>query len=338
MNAGDRHFIARAAVRFALAVIFLSAECLSSNSVALADTPANVLFEQPPLDGISGNLFVPPAMHQPPPVGVFALILWQPNPKRADGMLVPTAWAAGSKTGFYPTGPVEKHQAGFRDAPGTSTAQADGDTVGAYINSADLPAGSHGYKMMITPEFIMRPETQVHPFAQPGHELLVTLDLQVPTAADAHRDGSDTYVNADLVFLDADRGTKISYGCNLFFNGHPNRQPGGHIRLDVDTQNMMINSVVGLQNAWLTAQPNSAVSQSAPWQGWKTFSFAITEKNFAEALRALQQRQSSASLNPSDYTFVRFHLNAELHFNLAAAELGWSMRHAKIVDAVVAPK
>jgi hypothetical protein len=336
MNAGDKHFIPKASAGLALAAIYSLVGCLSVISAALADAPVNVLIEQPPLDGIAGNFFVPPAMHQQPPVGVFALILWQPNPNRADGMLVPTAWAAGSKTGFYPTKPIEKHQAGFRDAEGTSTAQADGDTVGAYINSADLPGGSHGYKMMITPEFIMSPEARVHPFGQPGHELLVTLDLQVPTAVDAHRDGSETYINADLVFLDAERGTKISYGCNLFFNGHPNRQPGGHIRLDSDTQNMMINSVVGLRNAWLTAQPNSTASQSAPWKGWKTFSFAITEQNFAEALRALQQRQASASTNPSDYTFVRFHLNAELHFNVAPAELGWSMRRARIVDAPVA--
>jgi hypothetical protein len=329
MNNRSFSVIAGAAAVIAGAVAVLA----TSFAVAQADSSSSTLFEQPSLDGVAGNFFVPPAVHKPPPSGVFALILWQPNPNRPDGMLVPTAWGAGGKTGFYPSAPVEKHQAGFRDASATTTVQADGDTVGAYINSADLPEGSHEYKMMITPEIIVPPSAQVQPYAQAGRAILVSLELQVPTAVDAHRDGSETYVNADLVFVDHSRGTKISYGCNLFFNGHPHRRAGGHIRLDQDTQNMMINSVVGLDTAWLAAQPGSAVSQSEPWNGWKVFRFAITEKNFAQALDAFDQTNRSAkvSVKPGDYSFVQFHLNAELHFNNAPAELGWSMRHAKIV-------
>jgi hypothetical protein len=330
MNGGNMHFIARGAT--VLALVSYLVGCLSSGPVAQASAPADILFEQPSLDGIAGHFFVPPAVHHPPPQGVFALILWQPNPNRPDGMLTPTGWGAGLKTGFYPSDPVTSHQAGFRDAPGTSTVQVDGETVGAYINSADLPEGSHRYKMMITPEFLAAPAARVHPFAHAGRAILTSLELQVPTAVDAHIAGSETYVSADLVFVDPDRGTKISYGCNLFFNGHPRRRAVGNIRLDRDTQNMMINSVVGLQSDRLTVQRGSAVSQSAPWNGWKAFSFAITEKNFAQALGALKQQNPGASVNPADYAFVGFHLNAELHFSTSAAELGWSMRHAKIVE------
>jgi hypothetical protein len=163
--------------------------------------------------------------------------------------------------------------------------------------------------------------------------IVVSLELQVPTAVDAHKGGSETYVGADLMFIDPTHGTKISYGCNLFFNGHPHRELGGHIRIDEDSQNMMVNSVVGMDEAWLTALPGSAVSQSAPWTGWKVFRFAITEKNFIDALTAYHQKEGGAgvSVHPGDYTFAKFHLNAELHFKNSAAELGWSMRHAKIV-------
>jgi len=177
------------------------------------------------------------------------------------------------------------------------------------------------------------PAEQVQPFAQSGRAILVSLELQVPTAVDEHHAGSTTYVSVDLLFVDRSRGTKISYGCNLFFNGHPHRELGGHIRLDEDSQNMMVNSVVGMDNAWLITQPGSAVSQSAPWRGWKTFRFAITEKNFIAALSAYNQRDGAgkASINPADYAFAKFHLNAELNFRASAAELGWSMRHAKVV-------
>src|SRR5450755_764973 len=210
-----------------------------SNAALAAETPAVVLFEQPLLDGVDGNFIVPRADHRPPPPGAFHMILWQPNPNRADGKAVPVTWNAGDRTGFYPAAPVDKHQAGFRDAAGTSTVQIAGDTVGAYINSADLPAGSHKDKMMMTPEISVAPPAQVRPFAQTGRVIFVSLELQVPTAIDAHREGSATYITADLNFADRTRGTKISYGCNLFFNGHPNRKSGGDIRFDEDSQNMM---------------------------------------------------------------------------------------------------
>jgi len=324
-------FIVSAAVVLTLSLT--GAGSLNSLSVTQANASSDVLFEQPSLDGVEGNYLVPPAAHRPPPAGTFHMILWQPNPNRPDGMLVPTEWIAGDKTGFYPSAPVDRHQASFRNGSGISTLQIDGDTVGAYINSADLPAGSHKFKMMMTPEMSIAPPAQVHPFLRPGRAILVSLELQVPTAVDAHNDGSETYVSADLLFVDYSRGTKISYGCNLFFNGHPHREPGGHIKLDEDSQSMMINSAVGLQGGWLTVEPDSAVSQGAPWRGWKTFRFAITERNFIEALNAFNRQEAAArpSVNPADYGFAKFHLNAELHFRTSAAELGWSMRHAKIV-------
>ncbi len=300
--------------------------------VALPDSSSSILFEQPTLDGVEGHFIVPPAAHKPPQPGTFHIVLWQPNPNRSDGMLSPTDWRAGDKTGFYPSAPLERHQEAFRNSPGASTVQIDGDTVGAYVNSADLSQGSHKFKMMMTPEMSVAPSDQIHPFAQPGRTIVVTLELQIPTAVDSHNAGSESYVVADLLFVDRDVGTKISYGCKLFYNGHPQREAAGHIRLDEDSQNMMVNSVVGLGNEWLTVLPGSATNQSEPWRGWKTFRFAITEKNFAAALAAYRGGDSSGkvSLRPADYAFAKFHLNAEVHFMNAPAELGWSMRHAKI--------
>ena len=174
-----------------MGVVVLATCCLigslSTPRIGQAAALEETLFEQPSLDGIAGNFFVPPAAHKPPPVGIFSLILWQPNPNRGDGMLVPTQWAAGAKTGFYPSAPVDRHQSGFRDIPGTTTVQADGDTVGAYINSADLPAGSHKYKMMITPQYLASPAGRVRPFGQSGRAILISLELQVHGVGCAQR-------------------------------------------------------------------------------------------------------------------------------------------------------
>ena len=144
----------------------ISALIFWSSTGAEASAPSESLFEQSSLDNVEGNYLVPLAAHKPPSDGAFHMILWQPNPNRPDGMLVHTTWSAGDKTGFYPSEPVEKHQAAFRDAPGASTLQIDGDVVGAYLNSADLPAGSRGYKMMMTPEISIPPSAQEQPFAE----------------------------------------------------------------------------------------------------------------------------------------------------------------------------
>src|SRR5260370_4860579 len=64
----------------------------SGSSVSSSGVPsgASILFEQPLESGITGHLFVPPATHTAPPKGAFELVLWQPNPYRPDGLLVPT--------------------------------------------------------------------------------------------------------------------------------------------------------------------------------------------------------------------------------------------------------
>src|SRR5215472_11627449 len=63
-----------------------------------------LVFEQPTLTGIRGNFHVPQAEHRYPDEHPFNLLLWQVNPNRSDGELVPTTWKAGDRTGFYPKG------------------------------------------------------------------------------------------------------------------------------------------------------------------------------------------------------------------------------------------
>ena len=80
--------------------------------------------------------------------------------------LVPTSWNAGSKTGFVPTSPSTA-QRGFLNQVGTSTAQMEGDTVGAYINSKDLPTTLTNQLMMISPEYIFPSGVTPVPFGIP---------------------------------------------------------------------------------------------------------------------------------------------------------------------------
>lgn len=297
---------------------------------ALAEEP-QLLFQQPELDDLKSHFHVPrAARRQAPPSEGFDMLLWQPNPYQVDGQLTPVDWNAGDKTGLYPPNPLQSHQLGFRNVAGSTVAQAYRGAVGAYINSADLPKDTHKYKMMITPQFRAPPNARARPYAQQDRAVVVSLDLQVPTAADGHNQGSNTYVAADLQFIDQTSQSKISYGCTLFFNGRPNSKE--NIKFDEDSQSIMINGPVVPGSARLTILPQSAERAATPWRGWRTFRFAITEANFRTALTQLKAAypESKASSNPADYAFSQFHLNAELHFETAPAQLGWSMQNAKI--------
>jgi hypothetical protein len=288
-----------------------------------------VLVKQPRADGIGGRLLEPHLTHVTPGSGELHLVLWQANPHKADGTLVPTTWAAGSKTGFYPAAPLEGKQLGFEDRDGSSTAQWDQDTIGVYLNSRDLPAETHKQKMMITPSYRFANDQEPQPFKGSGSVLRALLDLQVPTAVDEHTPGSDTYIVLIFVFKDK-QGVLISYGVSLFRNGstHSRVSTG----FDSDSHSFMITSPLGEDEQFVSKAQGSSSKMNHPWRGWQHYEFSITQSNFAGAIRFLAQQYPGdvKSSSPEDYVLASVHLNAELHFHTAPAELGWSMRNLEV--------
>jgi hypothetical protein len=283
-----------------------------------------VLFEQPTESGIIGNLFVPLATDTALPKGVFELVLWQPNPNTSNGQLMATEWDAGSVTGFTPSDPLSTTQLGFQNKPGTSTAQMDDDTVGAYINSADLPFSPVGQKMMISPQFTFMPGNEPVPFLNANSSLSASMDLQIPTAV-----GSDTYVVADFVFQDQN-GVRISYGVVLFSNGGAN--PTIASGYDAPSKSYRLDSPLGVEQQFVTNVQGGASATGTPWLGWQHFEWSISQPQFVAALSymAAQFPDEVRSTDPTQYALAEIHLNAEFHFQPAPAELGWSMRGWKV--------
>jgi hypothetical protein len=308
----------------AAAVASHSSSPSASDGSSGGTSAATILFEQPQESGITGHLFVPTATHIPPPKGTFALVLWQPNPNVPNGQLVPTTWDAGSQTGFTPASPLTAMQLGFQPKAGSSTAQMDGDTVGAYLNSADLPGAPVGQKMMITPEFIFQPGNQPVPFANANSSLSGSMDLQIPTAT-----GNDTYVVANLLFVGAN-GVRISYGIAIFHNGETRALVG--TGYDVPSHSYMLNFPLGEDQRFVTQVQGSASWTGAPWLGWQHYEWSISQTQFVAALDYLvaQFPGQVQSTDPTQYVLSEVHLNAEFHFQPAPAELGWSMRGWKV--------
>jgi len=300
-----------------------------------------IIFRQPILPGIAGNFHVPIAEgHKYPTDSTFNLILWQPDPYTPNGLLVPTNWSAGDRTGFYPTSPFAD-QVGFQNVAGSSTAQIEGGIIGAYLNSNDVRPDAHGEsKMMITPAWKPEINRLVYPFATQGDALISSLDLQVPTARDQNRPGNFTYVTNDLLFEDLKSNTKISYGVVLFRHTLTPRPPLSEELLqknevggfDLESHAFKFGNPLEPDSRVITILPGSETIQSQPWTGWRSFRFALTQDNFAIGLQGLLKRYPNfdGSMSPSDYALVGWHLNAELQFATGPAELGWSMRNAVV--------
>jgi len=293
---------------------------VSIGSASAADT---VLFEQPTVAGITNNFFVAHVTKAALPTGKFNMVVFQPDPHTSDGYLVPTAWNAGSQTGFAPLAPMTA-QNGYLNLAGMSTAQMEGDTVGAYINSKDLPTSLTNQLMMFAPNYIFASGTQPVPFASSTSVLSGELDLQVPTAV-----GKVTYVAADFAFLDPS-GVRISYSVNLFHNMAPRPVIGTHY--DVAEAVYIIDTPLSTSTQFLTRAAGSSSFTGTPWQGYRHFQWTINQAQFVAAIKYLAAKYPGKIryMDPSQYVLASMHLNAEFHYSPAAAELGWSMRGWKI--------
>jgi hypothetical protein len=247
------------------------------------------------------------------------MVLWQVNPNTSNGELEPTSWDAASQTGFAPEQPLVA-QLGFQPTSGVSTAQMEGNVVGAYLNSRDLPTTVPDQKMMVTPQFTWSTGAQISPFASSNAVLSSQMDLQVPVAG-----GDTTYVVADFLFKDPN-GVRISVGVKLFANGVSNPVVG--TGYDVPSNGYMLNSPLGVDERFITMASGSTKNTGSTWLGWKHFAWSMTQAQFAAGLKFLnaQYPDNVQTTDPTQYVLAEVHLNAEFHYQPQAAELGWSMR------------
>ena len=303
-----------------------------------------VVFSQPSVSEIGDRLYV----IETRPVGEWFMISWQKSPFTPDGKFVPVDWDPEEKTGISIVGQEARRNAqrGMRNAAGTTVCQMVGDTVGAYLNSADLSGqgvdgdgnplpGSGGFKQMITPSYMFGSEEAIRPWNDAESCLQVSLELQIPTAVCGEKKGSLAYVNPLVTLVDPKTKAKISWGPMLFSKRSKGEatKPLQWIAYDAPSRSWMIRDRLVPGASWLELAPGATPYQTAPWVGWRHFCWSVSRAHVAAALTAMEQQEPNLELskNPGDYQLTAFHLNAETHYQTAPAELGWSMRNLQIV-------
>jgi hypothetical protein len=306
--------------------------------VALARGP-QVLFEQPAMADVTGHAYVV----SKPRKGSFFMVLWQRNPHREDGALVPVTWAVGDKTGFYPTNPLERSQLGMRNEYGSTALQIEGYTVGAYLNSADLAGVKHQaryfYKEMVAPAYEFPPAARMAPFDETDSALSCSLELQVPVAKDGGESRrSSAYITLNLLMVKDDGVGSLSLDGWLF--NHRRTNEPERLGLDPVTKNVLILTPIHPKSKWSTYTKDSDVWQGEPWTGWKRFRFTMTRDNFISALKAVRKKHPDLSWtgDPSEWKLAQIHLNAEIRYETAPAEMGWSMRKLRCATATMSTR
>ena len=146
---------------------------------------------------------------------------------------------------------------------------------------------------------------------------------------------------AAFVLLDRTTHTQITYEFNIFHDNlrqvaapSPEKMDQTAVgAFDNPSQTFQVGNPIEPGSRVVTVLSGSTLFQSRPWSGWRFFNAAITRNNFQIALQDLSNRVPSfaGSQNPADYALTEWHLNAELQCGSGPAELGWSMRRAKIV-------
>jgi hypothetical protein len=311
-----------------------------------------LIFEQPYVGtgDIEDRIFV----KENRPLEKWFMISWQESPYIEGGKpFMPVDWDPVEKTGFSIPGDRALNQRGYRNEAGSTACQMFGNTVGAYLNSADLSMdgvdedgnplpGSGGYKQGFFPSYHFSPQRlsgnddPIYLWREEKSILEISLELQIPTAVCAEQKGSLAFVNPLLLLVDPKTNLKISWGPMLFSkrsNGDFTK-PLQNIALDIPSNSWMVRDRLVTGASFLEVAPGSAQFQNSPWRGFKRFHWTVTREHVGKALKAMKKQEPhlQMSLDPGDYYLVHFHLNAETHYQTGPAELGWSMRNLRIVQ------
>ena len=269
-----------------------------------------------------------------PPNGTFALFSDQAG---TNGAFAVNTWNAGQYTGFQPNNKATAQLAylGTGNA-NTTTAQYEGNTIGAYLVASEGYANGNSDQMIAAQTFF----NGLTIFNNSNAVLHESMLLQIPTSSGTkpwapikhYFDGSANGRPSFDVFIllwRASGGTGIA--TNIDTHGNNISGPNGAITLSVP--------LVPANSTYVTIAPGSTTYTSgagSTWNGFLPFSYSMSYAQIVAALTYINANipggwtgGTNFGTDPSQYVITNIHGNFEIQ-NLTASDtdvLGWSMQN-----------
>jgi hypothetical protein len=290
-----------------------------SASVSITGSGGTTLLQQPTVTGIAGNLFVTGATGAgggDPPNGTFALVSDQTNPLTGSGLFQVNTWDPSAFTGFKVNNPSGSQLA--YAATGTSPttiAQYEGNTVGVYLQAADLPSGTD--QMIAAQTFY----AGLNLFTSSSVVLGESMMLQVPTS-----NGATPFISVKH-FFSGPGGANFDISVLLFHNGATNaRAP--NITYDAHTHAYVLEIALGAASSAPYLTSITGAYTGTPYTGFTPLAWSISQPQVVAALQALQAAQPMifTTTDPTKYLVTNIHVNAEIRGLPNSDTLGWSMK------------
>ena len=291
----------------------------SSASVSITGSGGGTtLLQQATVTGIAGNLFVAGARGAgggDPPKGTFALVSDQANPLTSSGLFQVNTWDPSALTGFRASNPSGAQLAYAATGP-TTIAQYEGNTLGVYLQSADLPSGAD--QMIAAQTFY----AGLNIFTSSSVVLNESMTLQVPTSS-----GATPFISVKHFFsgIGAMAGNNFDISVLLFHNGAGSPPPA----VNYDNHGLAWVSEVALGDSRSAPYVTTVTGAftGTPYMGFVPLSWSISQAQVIAAIKNINSTQGlSWSTDPTQYQITNIHVNAEIRGLPNSDTLGWSMK------------
>ncbi len=291
----------------------------SSASVSITGSGGGAtLLQQATVTGIAGNLFVNGARGAgggDPPKGTFALVSDQANPLTSSGLFQVNTWDPSALTGFRASNPSGAQLAYAATGP-TTIAQYEGNTLGVYLQSADLASGAD--QMIAAQTFY----AGLNIFTSSSVVLNESMMLQVPTSS-----GATPFISVKHFFsgIGAMAGNNFDISVLLFHNGAGSPPPS----VNYDNHGLAWVSEVALGDSRSAPYVTTVTGAftGTPYMGFVPLSWSISQAQVIAAIKNINSTQGlSWSTDPTQYQITNIHVNAEIRGLPNSDTLGWSMK------------
>ncbi len=251
-------------------------------------------------------------------------------------------WNVSDFTGFRPKDKLENFQRGKEDKYAKTAVQAQGDTIGIWLNSMDLgpnPAPNNG-SLSISAGWWFQ-DKNLRPFIDENTGLEIDFDMQIPY--DGTIGNAAAFVKINLFFQDIYDSNGLILGVPVYDRRTLIAEWASiHSDATGTTKITIADAGLNAKVGWFRKAPSSVDFQSATYSGFRRFQVGISPRDFQTLLHDVRRWNNcptTGQLCPSGdfsrYRLTHFNLAVEIYDpdNASHGQLGISFKNLRVRQA-----